>query len=243
MIVAIHQPNYLPYAGFFYKMLKADVFVILDNVQFSRGGYINRNRIKNPSGPVWLTQPVPHKKETYQIINQIEMPGPAWKREHLNTISKYYRRARAFDTFFPRLKDAYMSIESNNLADFNAALIAQLASWLGVTTRLVRASELPPYEGSATTLNANICRVLGADIYLCGTGARAAYMEDEVFKDMGIGLMYSDFQHPVYPQLWGEFTPNMSIVDMLLNCGEESAEIIRMNKPVLSKVEGTVLVG
>ena len=224
MIVAIHQPNYIPWIGYFYKMLKADTFVFLDNVQFSRGSFQNRNRIKTANGLLLLTQPVPHSRGDYPVTNEVEFANPRWPEDHVKVMSQSYRRARGYDYFFERLQEAYLTNQSQKLADFNIGLTQQIASWLGLNTRTVRASELE-VEGKSTRSLASICRALGATAYLSGTGGQN-YLDEDVFNVSGIELMYSDFAHPRYPQLWGEFTPNLSIIDLLLNCGEDSAEVL-----------------
>ena len=226
--VAIHQPNYIPWIGYFCKILKADTFVFLDNVQFSRGGYANRNKINAPNGPIWLTQPVPHKKGTYQVTDEVEFSDSTWKQVHLNLISRYYRRAGAYDRFFERLKDAYLKNESCKLVDFNIALIQQITTWLGLATKFVRASELG-VRGRPPWLNPSICQAVGASTYLSGMGGKH-YQDESAFEALGIELVYSDFQHPTYPQLSSEFTPNLSIIDLLLNCGDESAQILGSNQ-------------
>lgn len=224
MIVAIHQPNYIPWIGYFYKMVKADTFVFLDTVQFSKGSFQNRNRIKTPNGVQWLTQPVLHKSASFRNTSGVEFTESNWRDVHLRTLSLNYRRAKAYDDFFPRLQQAYSANHSSKLADFNIALIEQVCAWLGLTTRFVRASALRA-EGSSTELLANICQKLGADTYLSGAGGMQ-YQDEAVFRTLGIDLVYSDFSHPVYPQLWGEFFEGLSIVDLLLNCGEESGRFL-----------------
>ena len=233
MIVAIHQPNYIPWLGFFDKILTADVFVFLDHVQFSRGSVENRNRIKTTNGAKWLTQPVHRKDATFPPMNEVELADSTWKNLHLKTISQYYTRANAYANFFHRIQQAYLSTDTKNLVDFNIDLIQHIASWLGLTSTFVRASSLE-VNGSSTALLTNICQVLGADIYLSGIGAKQ-YLDERVFEEVGINVIYSNFQHPTYSQPWGDFVPNLSILDLLLNCGEESLAILSEREAVSAR--------
>ena len=223
MIAAIHQPNFLPWIGYFYKIMQSDVFVFLDNVQFSKNSFINRNKIKSPHGSMWLTVPVKH--ESHQMIARIRTNNKMdWRRKHLRTLEMNYTKTRYFAEICDGLTDAYFSSECNDLASFNIRLVEFVLRYLGGDRRIVRASDLD-VEGRSTELLVKIVKAVDATAYLSGFGARK-YQEEALFAKEGINLKYYDFAHPVYPQLWGEFAPNLSIIDLLFNCGPASKNVL-----------------
>lgn len=229
MVVAIHQPNFIPWLGYFYKMAHAQQFVFLDTVQYAKRSFINRNRIKSKSGPIWLTVPVCTKDRFDQAISDAEMDwNHNWQRKHLHTLTINYHRAPFFDEVFPLLECRYTSNGSiNKLDDFNISIITTICRYLGLCPTLIRASELD-VQGKSTDLLVNICAKLGASTYLAGAGA-VKYQEDEKFATAGILVQYSSFQPIKYNQLWGEFVENLSIVDVLMNCGQFTRELLSLS--------------
>src|SRR5256885_665158 len=163
MIVAIHQPNFLPWLGYFYKLASTDAFVFLDNVQYSKNSFINRNRIKTPIGPQWLTVPVQTSGKFNQKINEVViLPDADWKRRHLNTLRTNYGRAPFFEEVFAMLNEEYALVErGTKLADFNVNLVLAICSYLGIESRKIRASEML-VDGTSTGLLVSICQELGA---------------------------------------------------------------------------------
>lgn len=228
MIVSIHQPNYLPWLGFFNKLLRSDIMVIFDSVQFPRGKtVISRAAIKTPAGSQWLTVPVKGKSELLKIREVQLVENQPWVRKHLKSLEANYGRAPYFDRYYPRLAGYYQG-QHTCLADLNIGLISLLASFLGATTKLIRASELQP-EADTGGLDRilKICRTLGATEYLTGQGAGSQrYMDEEAFGRLGIKVVCQNFVHPVYSQLWGEFIPNLSILDLLFNHGPAASGIL-----------------
>lgn len=224
MIAAIHQPNYLPWLGYFYKILRSDVFIILDDAQYTKNSYINRTRIKTPSGPQWLTVPVLSKGRYGQAIHEVEIDSKTrWWIKQMKTIEFTYSRSPNFSRFWPSLHDIF-STSWGQLAALNIFLIKKIVALLGIPTRIVIASELRS-ESTKTDRLVELCRMVGADIYLSGSGGHK-YQDEDAFRVAGIELRYSDFLHPRYPQLWGEFVEGLSILDLLLSCGEQSREIL-----------------
>jgi len=224
MIVAVHQPQYLPWLGYFDKMDRADLFVLLDTVQFKKNEWQNRNRIKTAQGWQWLTVPVAYRFP--QRINQVEInPRINWARKHLLAMRINYSKAPYFSDYF----DSFEKILSENwqgIAALNLRLVRALTELLGISTPLRLASELGNLpEGPDERLIA-ICQHLGAAVYLAGMGGKD-YMNLEKFDKAGIKVVFQEFKHPVYPQLYGEFLPNLSVVDLLFNCGKQSLRIIR----------------
>ena len=226
MIVAIHQPNYLPWLGYFYKIASCDMFVLLDNVQYSKNGFINRNKIKTPQGTAWLTVGALTKGRYEQLINEVEINNSLpWSSIHEKSISQGYSNAPYFKNYISFFEDIYHR-KWEGLVDLNEALIKVICQILGIrSVEFTRASELN-VPGQSTELLVNICKAVGSDTYLSGPSGQK-YMDEELFEREGISLRYSDFKHPAYTQLWGDFIPNMSIIDLLFNEGGESLKILK----------------
>jgi hypothetical protein len=224
MIVAIHQPNYISWLGYFYKIAKSDILVFLDNVQYTKNSFINRNKIKTPQGWIWLTLPVRIKGRFGQLIREVELNNSVpWGKKHIKTLEANYSRATYFRKHYDSIKNLYDNSQQF-LSNFSISFIEYICKELGIKTEFIKASEMST-SGTSTNLLVDICVKLGADVYLSGFGG-TKYQEEESFKRAGIKLQYSDFIHPVYPQLWGEFIPNLSILDLLFNCGEKSLDIL-----------------
>lgn len=223
--VAIHQPNYLPYLGYFYKIANCDKFVFLDNVQYGKNGFVNRNRIKTPNGEAWLTVGVFTKRHFGQLINEAKTNnGVNWRYDHWRSIQLNYARALHFGEYGSDVEKTYLRHWSY-LANFNERLIKVICGLLGIrNVQFFRASELK-VSGGGTELLVNICKSIGGDAYLSGASGEK-YMDEELFKKESIKVLYSEFEHPIYTQLWGGFTPDMSIIDLLFNEGARSLEIL-----------------
>jgi hypothetical protein len=228
VILSAHQPAYLPWLGYFDKIARADVFVYLDTVQFEKNSFINRNRIKTPQGAQWLTIPVKIKGHMATTLRETEVDGSQpWPVKHLKTIAMNYRRAQYFSVCFPKL-EALLAETPSNLADL---CWRQLQFWLKefrISTRVVRSSELP-VSGSKSELILELCRHFASTNYLSGELGRD-YLREEDFKARGITLAYQQYTYPVYPQLWGEFVPYMSVLDFWMNCGPDSGQFTEQTK-------------
>jgi len=217
---AIHQPNYIPWLGYFFKIAHSDKFVFLDNAAYSCGSFVNRNSIKTPNGPAWLTIPVLKSGRFGQLISEVETSNiEPWARRHLATLQSNYGRAPYFKEIFGFLEPYYRAAtdDRKSLSDFNIQVISSIATYLHINTQFMRASELNVL-GHKTELLINICRVVGATTYLAGTGG-TSYQEDDKFESVGITPLISSFSQRSYPQLFGGFVGNLSIVDVLMNCG------------------------
>lgn len=226
MIAALHQPNFLPWLGFFHKMHQADVLVLLDDVQITKE-WCARNRIKTPRGTQWLTMPYRHDKDAladYTYRSTYTLGGERWAKKLWGPIRQNYTRARYFDLYSWVLKSILEAAGDMSLADANAALIEWGAGCLRITTPIVRQS-VPGVTADRWDLPVAACRAVGADVYLSGQGARS-YNRPELFEAAGIELRYQEFDHPTYPQLWGDFEPYMSVIDLLFNCGPDSRRIL-----------------
>lgn len=227
MIVACHQPNFIPWPGFFYKALQADILVLLDNVQFPIStSWVNRNRIKTAAGSLWLTVPVWRKGRTLQKIKDVEICNDlVWGRKHYLSILHAYSKA----PYLGEHVDFFQAVFANRyrwLIDFNLKILEYLKQQLRIKTEMILASHLG-VEAKGTELLVQICQRLDAATYLCPSAGRK-YIDAGKFQESRITVRYYNFTPPVYPQLWGSFIPNLSVIDLLLNCGSKSAEIINM---------------
>lgn len=224
-IICIHQPDFLPYLGFFERLFHCDTFVVLDNVQFLRRGWHHRDQIKTVHGVQWLTVPVQKKGRYEQLINAAQIDQATnWKHKHLMMISTNYRKAWHFDRYFEALQHIYQQ-PLTSLMEFNLALLRWIIGILDCQVRIVFASSLP-VTSTKTLRLVEIVEALHGTAYLSGVGARA-YLNEHLFQERHIPLLWQNFQHPVYPQLHGDFVPNLSVVDCLLNCGAACRELLQ----------------
>ena len=228
MMIAIHQPQYLPWLGYIDKIDKADVFCYLDNVQYKKNDWQNRNRIKTSAGWQWITAPVTYRFP--QKINEVKINNSVnWGRKHLQALITNYKKAPYFKDYidlFHRIYDADWVC----LADLNIGVAEKIRIALGLNnTKTIRASELGLSDGPTERL-IDICKLTGCDTYLSGADG-AKYMDLSRFDSEGIRVIFQDFKHPHYPQRFGEFVSHLSIVDLLFNCGPESIQIIREANP------------
>jgi hypothetical protein len=236
VIVTIHQPEHLPWLGFFNKVDRANVLVLLDVVQYRKGYFQNRNRILGPDGPQWLSVPVVRAGYTQGTLRDLQINNAVrvhnrvdWRRRHWKTIEHAYRRHPYFALAESLLAELYRR-EWDLLVDLNVTIIRGFLDVLNVDTRVVWASDLH-VEGRSSQLLASICRAIGARTYLSGPTGRA-YLDEAPFRAMGIGVDYHEFEHPTYPQRHRDvFVPNMSTLDLLCNCGPDSLEVIRSGTP------------
>jgi hypothetical protein len=225
--LVISQPTYLPWLGYFRIMKEADVYVILDNVQFEPRSWQCRNRIKPPGKPLWLSVPTRHEGLQSRICDvEIDNSKP-WRRQHWKAIATAYRRAPYFEchsSFFGSVYErSWLKIVSLNIH-----IIQYLASQLGLRTAFVQASKLG-LEGKRTNLLLEICKMFGADRYVSSIGARDYMRADgakEIFEEAGIKIEFLKFNHLPYHQLFGDFVPELSFIDCLFNCGPESSRIV-----------------
>jgi WbqC-like protein family len=225
--VAIHQPQYLPWLGYLAKWAAADLFIVLDVVQYEKQGWQNRNRIKTRAGARWLTVPVHASLGEPISAITIDRSRP-WPARHLRAIEHAYARAPALSAYRDELRRFYATPWTRL-----AALATDSARWLarafGITTPLRLASELseglaPP--STPTGRLVSLCRAAGADTYLAGEHG-AAYMDLSEFTRAGIGVLAQRYEHPVYPQVHGEFVSHLSALDLLLTVGEGAFAILR----------------
>jgi hypothetical protein len=220
-VVAIHQPNFFPWLGYFNKIARADVFIVLDNVQFPKKGgtWMNRVRIVVNGRPAWLTMPIVRAYHGVRSVREIQINNELpWRLRALNAIRGSYGGAPHFRTVFGVLP-AVLANPTDSLTEFNLAAIRTLAEALGLNlAKLVLGSSLG-VQGASTDLLVTMTKAVGGTAYLCGGGADG-YQDDAKFPQAGLALLYQQFQSPEYPQSTTEaFTPGLSIIDALMNCG------------------------
>jgi len=235
MKCAIMQPTYNPWLGYFDLMDKVDIFVYLDNVQLVKRSWQVRNRIKTSQGELFLTIPIRKLKSRNETLikDAVINDSENWRQKHLKSIELNYRKAKFFDSVFPFVESLILN-DFQFLADFNINFIEKIKKAIGVNTPTIRSSEIAYAKGKKDELLANICKSLGADIYISPQGS-AVYIEKETpggaFTKEGIELYYHNYEHPVYTQLYGKFLPYMGIIDLLFNEGFEKAlDIIRKGR-------------
>ncbi|MFZ5585100.1 MAG: WbqC family protein [Thermodesulfobacteriota bacterium] len=225
-MVGILQPGYLPWVGFFEQMLKSDVFVIYDDVQYDKHGWRNRNRIKGPNGPVWLTVPVRTTGLNWPRNDQVEIdPTQAkWAAKHLGTLRQHYARAPYFDVYFPPLSEV-IARPWKRLLDLDLALIELLAGWLGIEYELVLSSSLAVSDPDPTGRLVHIISQLGGDVFYEGASGRN-YLDLERFTRAGIRVEFQNYQPAPYQQQYEGFLPFLSAVDLLFNCGRDGKRLL-----------------
>lgn len=224
-VLSMHQPNFLPWTGYFNKIKKSDVFVILDNVQIPRGKSIaNRNFIKTSQGKQEVIVPVkkPSGFEGKVTYDMVEVADNKWLKKFLNTIRLNYNKAEYFDKYFPEISTIF---SESGFCKMNIDFITFVLSELDIKTELKFLSHQKEELGQKNELIVNLCKKYGANVYLSGEGARK-YNDEKYLKEHGIDLEYQDFTPPVYDQLYNDFIPNLSVLDLLMNQGPQSKQFV-----------------
>ncbi|MDX6593906.1 MAG: hypothetical protein QOJ13_3102 [Gaiellales bacterium] len=215
----MHQPNYLPWLGYFDKMRSADVFVLLDTVQYPRGRSVaNRNTIRTGDDTALLTVPVsvPKGRDGKVGYDEITFADDRWREKHIRTVAQAYAKAPHHAELAEQFERQLT--EATDLLDLNLRLIAWHRERFGIETRTPRLSELGDDLGHKTDMIVELCRRFDCDVYLSGTGA-SAYNDEAQLRAAGIQLRYQRFEHPEYSQTGPGFIPNLAALDALLNCG------------------------
>ena len=216
--ISIHQPNFLPWLGYFHKIMKSDVFVFLDDVEYTKNSFINRNKIKTPQGEQWITLPVNYSGNSRQKINEVELFSPMKsKKKILASLELNYKKAEFFNTYFGELSEIIITSDSK-LASLNIALINWIYNKLEIDSQIFISSELNITEEDPNDRLISICKKFDGRHYISGFGGDN-YLDHQKFEDAGIKLVRSQFKQSAYPQKWGEFIPNMSVIDGFLNLG------------------------
>jgi hypothetical protein len=215
VLVAIHQPHYLPWLGYLHRMAQADLFIVLDHVQFERGNYQNRTQVRVNGAARWLTVPVVQRSQKERIDEKLIDTREDWEATHYETLRRAYGHAAVAP-----LRAIYAT-PWERLVDLNDAMLRFLRGALGIRTPLVNSSELG-VQGAKSELVLNLCLAVGADALLVGLGGSRQYLDRAAFAAAGVALVLQEFKHPVYPQRGpGPFIPGLSALDMLFNHPKE----------------------
>ena len=229
-LISIIQPSFLPWLGYFEQMARADVFVHFDDVQYTRKDWRNRNRLKSPNGIQTITVPVGKHEYGLTPINEIRIGNvPHWNEKLLQQVSFWYGKSRHFDTVFPEIRDILLS-PFELLVDLNYALTNVLRRYLDISTPQHRSSDIPNSPEDRNQKIIAICKHHGADLLYDGKAAQS-FIDLELFAAHGVSVIFQDYVHTPYPQLWGDFQSHLSALDLILNCGPASRDIL-LSSPV-----------
>ncbi len=220
-IVTAHQPCYLPWLGFFHKASLADVFVSLDNVQYEKNSFINRNKIKTPQGAIWLTVPVLTKGHLNKKLIDMEINNNVnWRKKHLKSLQVSYKKAPYFDSYSDFFNELYKR-DWKYIVELNEYIIKFLFNELNINVDFIKGTDLN-LKGKKSELILDLCEKTNADVFIFGALGKK-YADVDLFISKNIHVYFQDYKHPTYPQLWGPFLSNLSVVDLLLNVGPEKA--------------------
>lgn len=230
--VAIMQPTYLPWCGYFGLMHSVDVFVLLDTVQFAKRSWQQRNQIKTATGAKWLTVPVLSRGKRDQLISEVELDkSSGFSINHRRSIEFNYSKTPHYieysDDLWPLIDNS-----SPRLVDLTIDLIVHLKTQLKISTQLLRSSQLEGI-GNKADLLASICNQIGGTKYISPPGSKDYLEVSDAFEKIGVPVQYYQFNHPKYLQPFGDFLPYMTVIDMLFNCGERSSSLIKESGKVL----------
>lgn len=222
MRISIHQPDYIPYLGYFYKIYLSDKFVYLDDAQYSNNNLHDKNRIKTANGETTLKIPVEHRFG--DPINKVKTrDNLGWKQKHLKTILMNYKKAPFFDEIYPAFEELLLR-DYPSLSELNISINNHFIKSFGLTQNIFRSSELG-ISSSREERVIDISSALGGDEYISGHGA-SVYQDPEHFLERGIKLTYTDYKPIEYRQLWKDFIPNMSVLDYVFNCGYDWEQVV-----------------
>jgi|SRR5579872_560155 len=229
MIVSINQPAYLPWLGYFHRIAVSDAHIVLDQVQFEKNSFANRNKVRTREGWCWLTVPVKTASKFGDLcIHEIEIANERqWAAKHWQTLRLNYSRAPFFGLHAAFLESIYTR-SWGKLADLTGEITAYLLDAFGIKTKLYFSSAMKA-SGKKDELVLNLCREVGATVYLSGPLGRN-YLQEELFREHQIAVRYDDYHHPEYRQVYPGFEPYMAALDLLFNAGPASLEIILKNQ-------------
>jgi hypothetical protein len=220
--LAVHQPNYAPWCGYFAKMRHCNVFVFLDDAQMPGGqSYVYRTKIRNGDGDKWLS--IPNRSRLGEPIREVRFADAKWTSKHVNALRAVYGRCPCFKEVFPSLEPLYLD-PGESLAAFNQAMIRTIADYLGMMCRFEVSSQLGP-SGTGDDRLIGLARMLGAGVYLSGKGGQN-YQDPAKFATAGVELAVRPYVPVAYPQIHGEFVPGLSILDALFHLGKRTNDLL-----------------
>lgn len=225
--IAILQSNYIPWKGYFDLIASVDEFILYDDMQFTKNDWRNRNKIKTPTGVKWISIPV--GQSISRRIRDVELLENSWQKKHWSTLESCYRRAPKFAEISAFLEPLYKQ-KYTHLSALNRQLIEAICDYLGITTKISNSWDYTLINGKTNRL-IELCIQAGANEYLSGIAA-SDYIDVKLFSDKNIKLTWFDYLgYNEYPQLWGQFTHEVTILDLLFNCGKDSVHYMRYVKP------------
>ena len=226
MKVTVHQPNYMPYLGIFNKIKNSDIYVMYDVAQYVKDRFDNRNKIRTREGELWLTIPVLDKDSLYRRFYEVKLPPKDnWRKKHWKSIETYYCKADYFESYREDIRRIYDD-EYSFLVEINERIIRFLLREFGITTKIIKTSELDLDSNlKSTEMLIGMLKKVDATTYLAGESGRK-YMDESMFSDAHIRLEYQNFTHRTYKQVYEPFIPNMAAIDLLFNMGDKSYELI-----------------
>lgn len=228
MKIGAIQSSFIPWRGYFDFISAVDIFVILDDVQFSKGGWRSRNKIKTPKGTEWITVPVKHQSLSQMIINtRIDDLG-SWRKKHMGTWSANYNAAPYFSEVM-KLLDIVWSGKCETISQLNVELIKTVCRYLDIKTPLIMSTDLS-LQGEKTERLIDMMKKLNGSCYLSGPSADV-YLDKAAFISNDFSLAYKSYDYPEYPQLWGEFDGAVTVLDLIANCGPDSMQHLKSRQP------------
>jgi hypothetical protein len=228
-ILTAHQPSYLPWLGFFHKLAISDIYVSLDSVQFEKNSFVNRNKVKTPNGVLWLTVPVMSKEHLSKTINDMKIDDSTkWRVKHWKTLLLYQKAP-----YFENYCDFFEKIYAKNwelLVDLNEHLTKFFLKELGIDVKFLKSSELSLHKRKSELVT-EMCEKLNANLFVFGILGKD-YVNTIDFESRGIRIYFQEYNHPTYPQIWGDFASHLSIADLLFNVGPEKAYEVMMQENI-----------
>jgi len=225
MKLAIMQPTYIPWCGYFALMDYVDKFILLDDVVFDTRSWQQRNKIKTANGELWLTIPVKKKNKSKQLLNNVEILNNEFTKKHLNSIKFNYSKTKYFSDYYPKLEEILNS-ENTLLCDLTIPIIEWIKETLSIETKIIRSSSIVGTAKKADYL-VKICIENQANEYISPPGSKNYIQDTEAFKKNNITVKYFIYDHPKYKQQYGKFIPYLSFIDFLFNNGPNTKEIFK----------------
>ncbi len=240
MKAAVIQSNYIPWKGYFDIIHDVDLFIFYDDIQYTKNDWRNRNKIKTDQGPRWMT--IPTGSQSNRLIHEVELPGGTWRRDHFRKIEMYYRKTPYYNRYKSFLEYVYLDQSWKHLSKLNHFLIRTIAQeFLGIKTKFADSREYD-LKGQKSERLLDLVSQAGADVYFSGPAARS-YLDEAAFRQAGIEVVYKDYTgYPEYDQRYPPFCHQVSILDLLFNCGDEAGKYIwgwRSRKGTAPPVEST----
>jgi hypothetical protein len=227
IVIGIHQPNFMPWAGYFNKIYRSSIFVIIDEVQFAKGSVCNRTKIKNNQGEtVWLTVPVAFENGSQSTFNQTKIADRNWYHKALNLNKASYINSPYFSSIYPEIELLFKN-EYDSLAGLNIALIKYFCRKLNISTPIHIQSSLGKEFGKKNDLNLGITKYFNGDVYLSGNGAKK-YNDENLFLANDVKIQYLDFVSSAYEQINGPYVENLSILDLFFNINSEAEKLVKI---------------